>query len=79
MYLLKETLCHNLFSIEVYSKYIKITESHCLHMKQFKGEVIFGLNLLCFKMKGIFGVAAEKQKYQKKRKKEEDETRHCEG
>lgn len=69
MYLLKETLCHNLFSIEVYSKYIKITESHCLQMKQFKGEVIFGLNLLCFKMKGIFGVAAEKQKYRKKKKK----------
>lgn len=48
-------------------------------MKQFKGEVIFGLNLLCFKMKGISGVAAEKQKYQKKRKKEEDKTWHCEG
>lgn len=63
MYLLKETLCHNLFSIEVYSKYVKITESHCLQMKQLKGEVIFGLNLLCFKMKGIFGVAAENQKY----------------
>lgn len=79
MYLLKETLCYNLFSIEVYSKYIRITESHRLQMKQFKGEVIFCLNLLCFKMKGIFGVAAEKQKYRKKRKKEEDETWHCEG
>lgn len=38
-------------------------------MTQFKGEVIFGLNLLCFKMKGISGVAAEKQKYQEKKKK----------
>lgn len=48
-------------------------------MKQFKGEFIFGLNLLCFKMKGISGVAAEKQKYQKKRKKEEDKTWHRES
>jgi len=48
-------------------------------MKQFKGEVISRLNLLCFEMKGISGAAAGKQEQQKKRKKEEDKTWHCEG
>lgn len=40
-------------------------------MRQFKGEIIFALNLPCLKMKGISGVAAEKPKMPRKKRKKE--------
>lgn len=66
-----------LFSIEHWSKYIKITGSRCLQMKQFKGEMIFGLNLLFLKRKAFLEL--KNRNASKKIKKEEDKMWHCEG
>lgn len=46
-------------------------------MKQFKGEMIFGLNLLFLKRKAFLEL--KNRNASKKIKKEEDKMWHCEG